>query len=124
MMAEIVNHRHAARDAAHFHPPLDALERVERGLDLFVGKPAMFRRRDDGERVADVQFADKIQMKFEAGNLKFRRRRAETQIERLDGIIFAEAEFFHRTMRDVQQRREIRVVAVAEQQVHFAESAG
>jgi hypothetical protein len=25
MMAEIVHHRHAARDAAHFHAPLDAL---------------------------------------------------------------------------------------------------
>ena len=101
MMAEIVNHRHAADDAADFHATLDAFERIERGLNLFVGKPAMFRRADDGERVAHVQFADEIQMKFETGNFKFSCRRPKPQIESLNGIIFAETEFFHRTMRDI-----------------------
>jgi len=47
MVAEIVNQRHATRDAAHFHPPLDAFERVERALDLLVLQAAMFRARDD-----------------------------------------------------------------------------
>ena len=116
MMAEIVNHRHAARDAAHFHPALDALERVERGLDLLVLQPAMFRRADDRQRVAHVQFADQVQVKLEAGNFKLRRRRAETQVERMHGVVSAEAETFHRAMRHVQQRREIRVIAIAEQQ--------
>src|SRR5271154_5764475 len=76
----------------------------------------MFRARNDGERIADIQFADQIQMKFETRNLKFCRRRAKAQIKRLDRIIFAEAEFFYRAMRYVQQRREILFVAVAEQQ--------
>ena len=70
MMAEIVNQRHAARDAAHFHASLDALERVERGLNLFVRQAAMFRARDNRQRVADIQFADEIQMKLEAWDFK------------------------------------------------------
>jgi hypothetical protein len=115
-MAKIVNHRHAARDAFDFHAAFNSFERVERALDLFVRQPAMFRRADDGERVANVQFANQIQMKLEAGNFKRRRRRAEVQVETLHGIFRAEAETLHRAMRNVQQRREIGVVAVAEQQ--------
>ena len=116
MMAEIVHHRHAAGDAAHFHAALDALERVERGLDLLVLQPAMLGAGDDRQRVAHVQFADQVQVKLEAGNFKLRRRRAVADVERVDRIVFAEAEAFHRAMRHVQQRREIRVVAVGEQQ--------
>ena len=41
MMAEVVNQRHATRDSAALHPPLDALERVKSALNLFIGKPAM-----------------------------------------------------------------------------------
>ena len=55
-------------------------------------------------------------MKLETWNFKFRRRRAETQIEGVNGIIFAEAEFLHRTMCDIQQRREVCLVAVGQQQ--------
>ena len=54
MMAEIVDHRHAARDAAHFHPPPDALERVEGRLDLLVLQPAMLGAGDHRQRVAGV----------------------------------------------------------------------
>src|SRR5271170_1046840 len=55
-------------------------------------------------------------MKFETGNFKFRRRRAKAQVEGLNGIIFAETEFFDRTMRHIEQRREICIIAIAEQQ--------
>ena len=42
-------------------------------------KPAMFGAGDDGQRVADVQFADQVQVKFEAGNFKLGRRRADNE---------------------------------------------
>ena len=116
MMAKIINHRHAARDALHFQPALDALEGVESTLDLFVRQTAVFRRADDGERVADIQLTDHVQVELEAGNLKCCRRRAEAQIETLHGIAFDEAEALHRTVRDVQQLSEVRIVAIAEQQ--------
>ncbi len=83
MMAEIVNHRHAAGDALDLHASLDALERGERRLDLLVRQTAVFCRADDRERVAHVEFAAQFQMKFETGNLKRRRRRAIADVERI-----------------------------------------
>src|ERR1700722_12540763 len=103
MMPKIVHDRHAARDAANFHPAFDSFERVERALNLLVRQTAMFCCCNHRESVADIQFADKVQVKLEARNFKLRRRRAKTQIESTNGIIFAEAEFFDRTMRDVQK---------------------
>ena len=38
-------------------------------------KPQCLRARDHRQRVAHIQFADQIEVKLEAGNLKFRRRR-------------------------------------------------
>src|SRR4029079_11850560 len=70
MMAEVVDHRDAAGDAAHFHPALDAFEGIEGGLDLMILQAAMLGAGDDGERIADVQFADKVQMKLETRDLK------------------------------------------------------
>jgi len=67
-------------------------------------------------RVADVEFADEVEMKFEAGDFKFGRGRAITNVEGVNGVIAGEAKFFHGTMRDVHQRGKIRVVAVAEEQ--------
>ena len=43
----------------------------------------MFRRADDGQRVADIQFAHQIQMEFAARDFKFRRRRAVSDVERM-----------------------------------------
>src|SRR6185295_16144916 len=83
MMSEIVDDRHAAGDAAHFHPAFDALEGIERGLNLFVGKTAMLGAADDRERVPYVEFAHEVQMKLEAGNLKLRRRWTVTDVERV-----------------------------------------
>ena len=86
MMAEIVHHRHAAGDAAHFHAALDALERVEGGLNLLVGQAAMLGAGDDGQGVAHVEFADQVEMELEAGNFKLGGRRAVAQIEALNAL--------------------------------------
>ena len=40
VMAEIINHRDPTGHTFDFHAPLDAFERVERRLDLLVGKAA------------------------------------------------------------------------------------
>src|ERR1700685_2701082 len=106
---------HATRDAAHLHATFNAFERVERGLDLFVRKPAVFRGRDDSQRVSHIQFADKIQMKLKTRNFKFCCRRAVTDIESMNRIIFAKTKSFHRAMCDVQEWRKIQIIAVAEQ---------
>ncbi len=76
----------------------------------------MFRSRNHGKRISHVEFAEQIQMKFKTGNFKFRRSRAEFQIERAKFIFITDTESLHRAMRDVQQRREICVVAIGEQQ--------
>ncbi len=70
-------------------------------LDLLVFQPAMLRGADDRERIADIQLADQIEVKLEAGNFKLRGRRAESQVESLYGVVRSETEFFHRAMRDV-----------------------
>ena len=117
MVAEVVHHRHAARDAAHFHPPFDAFEGVERGLDLMVFQPAMLGAGDDRQRVAHVEFAHQVQVEFEAGNLKFGGRRAVAEVKGADSCCFRpDRNRLHRAMRHVQQRRKVRVVAVAQQQ--------
>src|SRR6266496_83928 len=76
----------------------------------------MFRHRYDGQRVADVELARQVQMKLCAGNLELTRRWAESHVGCPHPVALAETEAFHRTEIHVQQRREIRVVAVAEQQ--------
>jgi hypothetical protein len=123
MMAEIINHGDAAGDAFDFHPALDALEGIEGTLDLLVGETAVLGDADDGEGVADIQLADEVQMKLEAGDFKFGRGGAKAQVEGLHGIVFAEAEFFHRTMGDIQQGGEVGVIAVAEQQAIAGDEA-
>ena len=102
MMAEVVHHRHAARDAAHFHPALDALERVERGLDLLVFQPAMLGARDHRQRVPHVEFADQVQVEFEARDFKLGRRRAVADVEGMNGVVLAEAEALHRAMGHIR----------------------
>jgi len=47
----------------------------------------MFRRADDRERIAHVEFTTEFQVKLEARDLKRRRRRAEVQIETLHGVV-------------------------------------
>jgi hypothetical protein len=116
MVAEIINHRHAPGDAFYFHAPLDTLEGVKGGLNLLVREPAMFRRADHRQSVPHVQLTHQIQVKFEAGNFEFRRRRAEFQVKPAHGVPLAQPETLHRAMGDVQQRREIHIIPVAEQE--------
>src|ERR1700745_2580396 len=54
VMREVVDDRDAAHDAAHFHAPLDALERLESALNLLRGQPAQACNRRVGERIQDV----------------------------------------------------------------------
>jgi hypothetical protein len=54
MMGEVVDDGDAALDAAHFHPPLDALERLQAFLDLFRREAAQARDHRVGERVQHV----------------------------------------------------------------------
>jgi len=66
-MAEVIDDGDAARDAAHFHAALDALESAEGALNLAVLQPAVFRGGDDGERVAHVEFAHHVDVEFAEG---------------------------------------------------------
>ena len=115
MMAEIINQRYAACDAFDFHAPLDAGERIERRLNLLILQSAMFRAGDDGKRIPHIQFTHEIDVKLEAGNFKLGGRRAVAKVESIHGVIAAKPKAFHRAMRHVQQRREVRIIAIAEQ---------
>src|SRR5665213_565213 len=103
-----------ASNAANFHAAFDAFESVEAGLDLFVGESAMLGAGRHRQRVAHIQFADHIEMKFETGNFKFGRGRPVTQIEGFDRVMLAQTKTFHRAMRNVEQWRQAGVVAVGQ----------
>src|SRR5690349_8975495 len=116
-MAEVIHHRHTARDALHFHAALDAAEGAEGVLNLLVLESAVLGRANNGERIAHIQFTDEIDLKFETRNLERARRGTEADVERVNRIVFAQTEAFHGTESDVRnQRRDVRVVAVREQQ--------
>src|SRR5262245_58992595 len=76
----------------------------------------MFGSADDRERVSHVEFADEIQVKLEAGNLKLGCRRTVTDIERIHRVISAEAEAFERAIGDVEQGRKIQIIGGPQQQ--------
>ena len=116
VMAEIVHNGDAAGDALDFHATFDAFEGVEGGLDLLVFQAAMLGAGDDGKGVADVEFADQVQMELEAGDFKSGGGGPELEVEGLHGVLRAQAEAFDRAMGDVEQRGEVGIVAVAEQE--------
>jgi hypothetical protein len=66
--------------------------------------------------VAHVQFADQIQVKLETWNLEFRSRRTIPHVKGLHRIIGAEAKPLQRTGHLVQQRRQVGIVPVGQQQ--------
>ena len=80
-----------------------------------VLQPAMLCGGDDGERVANIEFTDHVDVEFRGRNLELAGGRAELEIEGAHRVGLAEAEAFHRAVRDVQQFGEVRVVAVAEE---------
>ena len=116
VMAEVVHDGNAAGDAFDFHAAFDALEGVEGGLDLLVFQAAMLGAGDDSEGVADVEFADEIQVKFKTGDFKGGGGGPELEVEGLHGIVRAQAKAFDGAMGDVQERGEVGVVAVPEQE--------
>ena len=71
---------------------------------------------DDGQRVAHVEFADEVGVELEAGDLELGRRGPVAHVEGLDRVALAQAEALDRAMGDVEQRRQVRVVAVGQQQ--------
>src|SRR5688572_10109711 len=113
-MAEVVHYGDAAGNAAHFHSPLDAFERVEGGLNLAVLKSAMLGARHDCEGIAHVELAQQAHAKLEAGNLKLRGRRRQLEIESVNAIVLAQSKALHGAMRHVEQRRDVRIVAIGE----------
>src|ERR1035438_1086736 len=116
MMAEVVHHRHPAGDASDFHAALDAFEGVEGGLNLVVLEAAMLGAGDDRQRVPHVELAHEVRVELKAGNLELGSRRPIADVEGLDGVAFAQAEAFDRAMGYVEQWRQVRVVAIAQQQ--------
>src|SRR5688572_26032236 len=104
MMREVVDHGDAAGDSADFHAPFDSFKRVEGRLDLLVGKAAVFGGGYDSEGVAHVQLPNESDTKLKAGRLKLAGRGSHLQIERLHGVVRSEAESFHWTEIDVQER--------------------
>jgi len=116
VVAEIVEDGDAAGDAADFHAAFDAFESVKGGLDLMVLEAAMFGASNDGEGVANVEFANEVDVEFETRDFEFGGCGSVTHVEGSNGIGFTEAESFDRTMGDVEQRGEIGVVAVGEKQ--------
>ena len=60
--------------------------------------------------------AHEVGVELEAGNLELGRRRPVADVEGLDGVALAQAEALDRAVRHVEQRRQVRVVAVGQQQ--------
>src|SRR5688500_941048 len=115
-MPEIVDDRDAAADAAHFHAALDPAKRVEGRLDLVIFDPAMFGATHHCERIADIQFADEVEMKLEAWDLEFGSSRPKPDIEGAHTVVLAQAKAFHRAGCCFDERRNIGIVAVGKQQ--------
>src|SRR6478736_4056358 len=103
MMTKIVHDRDTARNPPHFHPAADAFESVKCGLDLLVLQPAMFSAGDNGQSIADIQFAEQVDMELETGNFEFRGGWAVANVESLDSVSFTQAKSLNRTMVNVQQ---------------------
>ena len=64
MMPEIVDHFYAARFAAHFLPPRDALKTLERLADLLERNAVETRRGNRHGGVAHVELAHERQLEF------------------------------------------------------------
>src|SRR5207244_7979203 len=90
VMTKIVEDRDTAGYSAHLHPPFNALESVEGGLNLLIFQSAMFGAGDYRQGVAHVQFTYQINVKLEAGDLELGRGRTIANVERLERIILSQ----------------------------------
>src|SRR5262249_15911517 len=54
-------------------------------------------------------------VEFRGGKLEFTRRRPELDVEGAHRVVFAQPEALHRTVSHVQQRRQVRVVAISQE---------
>src|SRR5262249_34067148 len=116
MMPEIVYYSHSSRDATHFHSALDSFEGVECRLNVMVFQAAMFRAGDYRQSIANIQFADKVRVELKAGDLEFRCSWSVANVEGMDRVLLAETETFHGAMRDVEQRTQVGIISVGQQQ--------
>src|SRR5579883_308653 len=116
MVSEVVHHRHASGDAPNFHAALDSFEGLESRLNLVILQTAMFCAGHDGQGIAHVQFTHKIRVKLEAGDLKLRGCGTISQVESLNGVAIRETKAFDRTVSHIQQRGEVGIVTVTQEQ--------
>src|SRR6478672_1641604 len=100
MMAKVVHYSDAAADAADFHAPLDALECVERGLDLRVADSTMARACYRSQGIPHIQLADQADSENGVADFETRLRRAHFDIGCADIIRLAQAEALDQTMLD------------------------
>src|ERR1700746_453798 len=101
-MAKIGDHRHPSSYASHLHATFDSLESIKRGLNLVIFQTAMLRAGDHSEGIANIEFANKVGVEFEAGYLELSRGWAIADVESLNGIAFAQPETFDWTMGDIE----------------------
>ena len=116
MVGEVVDHGHAAGFAANFHSAPNALERVEAGLNLHVVESGVARQQQRGEGVADIEFADHRDAKRRVAESKFGAAFVVGQAAGQVVAVAAQAEAAHGAVVDAEQRLEVGVVAVGQEQ--------
>ena len=79
-------------------------------------RPQCLAQATTASALRTLNSPSEVRVELEAGNLELGRRRPVADVEGLDGVAFAQAEAFHRAMGHVEQRRQVRVVAVGQQQ--------
>ena len=94
----------------------DALESVKCGLYLVILQAAVLSAGDYGQRVSDVQLAHQVRVEFETGRFEESGGGAIADIVGLDGISLLESKALHWAMINLEQRLDVMVIAIGEQQ--------
>src|SRR5437762_12071155 len=76
----------------------------------------MFGAGDHGKRIANVEFTEQVEVKFETRDFELGRRRSVADIKRGEGVVLPQAKTFNRAMGDIEERRQIWIIAIAQQQ--------
>ena len=116
MVAEIVDHRHPAGFTPHLHPALDAEEGIEGRLDDRITDPAVTGRGGDRQRVAHVELAHHGDPEPGASQFELGAVILEHQTGGLQFVLGAEPEALDRAVAHVEQRSQMGLVAVGQQQ--------